>query len=886
MSIDTFTEKVAELLPKKNIITDRLRRLAYGTDASFYKLEPKLVLKPRHESDILIILQNAISENVSVTFRTAGTSLSGQGVSDSVLICLSQYWQGVKVSDKGKYIQLQPGVIGGVANRHLKAFGRKIGPDPASIESAMIGGIVANNASGMCCGTKNNSYQTIKSMRLVLIDGTVLDTANEESIAKFRSSHSQLLDSLLSIREEILSDEVLLELIGRKYSVKNTTGYGLNSFLDFENPLDILTHLIVGSEGTLAFISDVTFETVEDYTEKSCALVVFENMKSACDAVSDLRKLNVNAVELLDYASLKAAKSLPGMPSGFSEGAAALLVDVQSSSQDNLAEQISKITQSLRLYTDEVEFVVDDKKYAQLWKIRKGLFPIVGAVRPANTTVIIEDICFPLESLAAGTLDLQELFKAHDYHEAIIFGHALDGNLHFVFTQGFQTDAEVARYAKFMDAVCQLVAVDYKGSLKAEHGTGRNMAPFVELEWGRKAYEYMCRVKQLFDPQNILNPDVIITKKKDLHITHLKPMNAVHPLVDKCIECGFCESVCPSKNLTLSPRQRIATLRAQAAGTVFDSDKSLNYMVQETCAGDSMCSTKCPVDIDTGKMVKYLRGDMQNYLTKAVAQVASNNFLLTSKAAKVAMSFKGLPKPNKLSANVLSSSKTQEKVLYFSSCVHGLIGANNGQKPVKDVLLSLFKKLKIEPILLNSNTSHCCGLPFESKGFEEAAANSISKLKEELLKYSQEGYKVICDNSPCSQRLKGQLEPEFRVEDAVVYFASKLYSLSLTKRSEKSYAFSVCSLNKSGQSRDLYKIAHACLEDVCSSDISCCGFAGDRGFTHPELNESALESLKPLIQKEKIKSGYSSSRTCEIGLSKNSGVEFSSILALLDECSK
>ncbi|MCM8535190.1 MAG: FAD-binding oxidoreductase [Lentisphaeraceae bacterium] len=886
MSIETFTEKITDVLPKKNIITDKLRRLAYGTDASFYKLEPKLVLKPRHESDLLVILKSALSENVSITFRTAGTSLSGQAVSDSVLVCLSQYWQGVKVLDKGKYIQLQPGVIGGAANRFLKSFGRKIGPDPASIESAMIGGIVANNASGMCCGTKTNSYQTVKSMRIVFVDGTVLDTSSDESIESFKSSHSVLLEGILTMREEILKEDVLTELVRRKYSVKNTTGYGLNSFIDFADPIEILMHLMVGSEGTLAFISDVTFETVEDYSEKSCALVVFKDMKSACNAVSDLRRQNVNAVELLDYASLQAAKDLPGMPKSFSEGAAALLIDIQSSNSTNLREQIRQVSESLKTYTDDVKFEIDDKLYNQLWKIRKGLFPIVGAVRPANTTVIIEDICFPLESLAEGTLALQELFKKHAYDEAIIFGHALDGNLHFVFTQGFQTDAEVNRYAKFMDDVCQLVAVDYKGSLKAEHGTGRNMAPFVELEWGAKAYDYMCRVKQLFDPQNILNPEVIITKKKDLHITHLKPMNAVHPLVDKCIECGFCESVCPSKNLTLSPRQRIATLRAKAEGAVFESSKNLNYMVQETCAGDSMCSTKCPVDIDTGKMVKYLRAEMQNGFTKTLANLASNNFSLTTKAAKLAMSFKGLPKPLKQIKSNEPNKGAVEKVLYFSSCVHGLIGPNSGQKTIKDVLTSLFKKVNIEPIFLNSKVNHCCGLPFESKGFEQAAVNGISKLKEELLKYSQEGYKVICDNSPCSQRLKEQLEPEFSIEDAVVYFASKLNSLSLTKRSEKSYAFSVCSLNKSGKSEALSKIANACLDDVCNSDIACCGFAGDRGFSHPELNESALETLKPLLQKEKIKSGYSSSRTCEIGLSKNSGVEFNSILALLDDCSK
>ena len=179
------------------------------------------------------------------------------------------------------------------------------------------------------------------------------------------------------------------------------------------------------------------------------------------------------------------------------------------------------------------------------WKVRKGAFPSVGAMRRAGTTVIIEDVAFPIESLAAATLDLQALMRQHGYSEGIIFGHALEGNLHFVFTQDFSDPAEVDRYARFTEDICRLVVDKYDGSLKAEHGTGRNMAPFVEMEWGRQATDLMRRIKMLFDPENLLNPGVILNDDPQAHLKNFKPMPAAEEIVDRCIECGFCESHVP-----------------------------------------------------------------------------------------------------------------------------------------------------------------------------------------------------------------------------------------------------------------------------------------------------------------------------------------------------
>jgi D-lactate dehydrogenase len=500
----------------------------------------------------------------------------------------------------------------------LAPFQRKIGPDPASINAAKIGGIVANNSSGMCCGTAQNSYKTLAGLRLVLSDGTVVDSENAASIEALRQSHGSMLEQLAELGRTTRANTELAAKIRHKYRLKNTTGFSLNALVDYDEPLDILNHLMVGSEGTLGFISAVTYDTVPDHPHKASALVVFPDVDTCCLAVPVFKQQPVSAVELLDRRSLRSVENKAGMPEwvkALSGDACALLIESRATSQSLLHEQISLIMTSIAHFPVEkqVDFSEDPVVYNQLWKIRKDTFPAVGAVRHTGTTVIIEDVTFPIERLADGVNRLIQLFEKHAYNEAILFGHALEGNLHFVFTQGFDDPQQVARYAAFMQDVTQLVAVEFGGALKAEHGTGRNMAPFVELEWGHDAYQLMWQIKHLLDPQGILNPDVVLSEDPQIHLKHLKPMPAADEIVDKCIECGFCEPVCPSNGLTLTPRQRIVVWRdiqakKRAGIDTAELERLYDYHGVETCAATGLCAQRCPVNINTGDLVRKLRG--------------------------------------------------------------------------------------------------------------------------------------------------------------------------------------------------------------------------------------------------------------------------------------
>ena len=926
--------RLARFLPADQIVDDPLRRLAYGTDASFYRLIPQLVVVVQNEHELVRVLAECRALKLPLTFRAAGTSLSGQAITDSVLVKLGDGWRACDVRPGADTIRLGPGLIGAVANRRLAPFKRKIGPDPASIDAAMIGGIAANNASGMCCGTKENSYHTLAGMRIVLADGGVLDTEDPNSVAAFRVSHAALLDGLAGIARRLRDDGAFAARIRHKYRMKNTTGYGLNALVDFDDPIDILTHLMIGSEGTLGFISAITYRTVPDHTDKATALILFAELGTACQAVTALASAPVAAVELMDRASLRSVQDKPGLPPSLKSlgpDAAALLVETRAPSANELMLQIAAIETTLLPIpvVEPFRFSSDADVCAKLWAVRKGTFPAVGAVRRAGTTVVIEDVAFPVARLSEATLDLQVLMRRHGYDEGIIFGHALEGNLHFVFTQDFGTAAEVERYRKFMDEVCDLVVNKYDGSLKAEHGTGRNMAPFVALEWGEQGRELMCEIKRLFDPDGLLNPGVIVNDDPQAHVKDLKPLPAADALVDKCIECGFCEPKCPSAGLTLSPRQRIVgwreVARLEAEGKAAEAKEVrglYDYMGVDTCAACGLCATACPVTIETGVLIKSLRSRRASSMAKGVAETLARNYGPLTTGVRLGLGtanlmhgvvgiglMKGtLDKARKLSGGLLpkwspnlprpvnfkpngAAGAPGIKLVYFPSCAARNMGAQRGDEPnepMPSAAERLFARAGFAVVYPKHLGNLCCGQPFESKGLMDAADLKAAEL-EAVLRDASDGGKapIVFDTSPCAYRMKRYLAGRLNIIDIVDFIHDRvLPRVTLEPRAETVAVHPVCSVRKMGGVDKLTTIARRCAKEVVTvEDVQCCGFAGEKGFNVPELNEYALRHLKESLPKS-CSAGYSSSRTCEIGLSEFSGVPYRSIVQLVEACAK
>ncbi|BAI76729.1 4Fe-4S ferredoxin (plasmid) [Azospirillum sp. B510] len=930
---DHVLAALRSVIPQARLVTDPLRTLAYGTDASFYRLIPKIVALVETEEEVVRLLRITRTHKVPVTFRAAGTSLSGQAVSDSVLVVLGDGWRGCAIAPDAATVTLQPGVIGAEANRRLAPLGRKIGPDPASIATAKIGGIAANNASGMCCGTAQNSYRTLESMRLVLADGTVLDTADPASRSRFSASHGALLDRLADLGARTRADKALAARIRDKFRIKNTTGYSLNALVDYEDPIDILQHLMIGSEGTLGFLSSITLRTVVEHPHKASALLFFPDIAEACRAVALLKAAPVDAAELMDRASLRSIQDKPGMPPqirGFGPEAAALLVETRAATADALDANTARIATVLAgcATIGDTGFTTDAKACEGFWKIRKGLFPAVGAIRQTGTTVIIEDVAFPLPRLAEATRELQALFERHGYREAIIFGHALEGNLHFVFTQAFDTQAEIDRYRRFMDDVAALVVTRYDGSLKAEHGTGRNMAPFVEMEWGPQAYGLMMEIKALLDPDGLLNPGVILNGDPEAHLKNLKPLPPADPLVDTCIECGFCEPTCPSHRLTLSPRQRIVgrreMARLEAAGDdaprLAEIAAAYDHQGIDTCAACGLCATACPVGIETGLLIKSMRGGRRGAVARKAGALVANHMETTLGLARAGLRLADLARrtigedATRIAARALSggalptlphnlptaatftpnadAAGTDDvpTLVYAPSCVSRTMGpaADDPQRrPLPEVVESVMRKAGFRILYPEAADGQCCGMPLESKGLMEAADAKADAMLAALSKASRGGrYPVVMDTSPCALRLKKRLtDAGLRILDVAEFLSEfALPRLAITKTAEPVMLHLTCSTRRMGLDGALTAVARACAETVVvPPDVGCCGFAGDKGFTTPELNAHALRRL-PAAVPDGCASGYSTSRTCEIGLSDKAGVPYRSIVYLVDAC--
>ncbi|MCW4457461.1 FAD-binding and (Fe-S)-binding domain-containing protein [Microbacterium sp. MPKO10] len=633
-------------------------RYAYAHDASHYLLVPETVLVPHDAADVARIFRAARTDGRALTFRSGGTSLSGQGVSGDVMVDVRRHFRGVEIDDDGRLARVQPGATVRNVNARLARYRTKLGPDPASEIACTIGGVVANNSSGMHCGTTQNTYRTIDSMLLVLPSGTVIDTADADADDQLRTREPEIHAGLLALRDRLRGDPASVATVNHQFSMKNTMGYGINALLDFDDPVDILQHLIVGSEGTLAFVAEARFATVPVYPNVATGLLVFDSLRDAMAALPGLVDHGFATVELMDAESLRVAQTLSDVPAVISgldvAEHAALLVEVQASTGDALAE----LTASARRHIADLplsstpDLTTDATERASLWTVRKGLYTAIAGNRPSGTNALLEDIVVPVDNLLATCERLTELFAEHGYEASVIFGHAKDGNIHFMLNERFDDPASVARYERFTDDLVALV-LDQRGSLKAEHGTGRIMAPFVRRQYGDELYGIMVELKNLIDPTGMLNPGVVLSDTSDSYMHHLKTAPTVESEVDRCVECGYCEPACPSRDITLTPRQRIVLRReieqARERGDVAlvaELSADYDYDGVQTCAVDGMCGIACPVDINTGDLVRRLREEQADAVAGAAWNVASKHWGTATQAGRAALNVaKVLPSP-------------------------------------------------------------------------------------------------------------------------------------------------------------------------------------------------------------------------------------------------
>ena len=932
-------EALLQILPAEKVKTRLTDRYSYASDASFYYLVPQAIVQPSSLAEIKSLFELSHQTNTPLVFRTGGTSLSGQSITDGILVDLSRYWQNATVIENGNAVNVQPGIIGGQVNQMLKKWGRKIGPDPASINAAMIGGILSNNSSGMCCGVTGNAYHTLRTMAFMLTDGCYYNTANKADYERFEKEQMTIFHEIKNLQSQLLNNQELVTRIRKKYELKNTVGYSINAFIDYNHPLDILAHILIGAEGSLAFIAEAILETLPDMAFKATSILYFETALIACNAIKGLKETGAAALELMDRAALRSIENQIGAPKIIKELAAqatGILCEYQASSPEELNEQLESAKLVLASLTTILpyEFTQNPEQQATFWKLRKGMYPSVAAAREKGSTVLLEDIAFPIEVLGAAVLDVQALMIKYGFENGIIFGHAKEGNLHFVITKSLNLASDIASYENFAKDLAVLVLEKYQGSLKAEHGTGRQIAPFIEDEWGKEAYSIMKQLKQLLDPYQLLNPGVIINDDKDCHIKNLKTLPIIEEEVDKCIECGYCEHRCPSNEFTLTPRRRIVVRRALQRLAKENNTANYHQLLKEyqfdgldTCAVDGLCALECPVDINTGELVKRLRRESHSNRANTIALEISKHFGTIETLVKIALTTGNLTNrlfgkkamlnitnfirkiipnfpiwTNEITGPIqnYNNEPANPSAVFINSCISRMMGADkDSSESTVELAIRVSKRAGIELLVPKNLSGTCCGQVFSSKGFADAHQQTVNETIEKLWNWSKEGsLPIVLDTTSCTNSLlnsRAYLNKENQVRfdkiqilDIIDFLADLvLPTLIITKPKNKIVFHPVCSSYKMNLLSKMKSIGKACaLQSDFPINAGCCGMAGDRGFYYPELTAAATRKEAEEVLSVNYDGYYSSGKTCEMAISNTVSKNYRSILYLLDEVSE
>ncbi|MFC9861336.1 MULTISPECIES: FAD-binding and (Fe-S)-binding domain-containing protein [unclassified Streptomyces] len=915
----------------------------YASDASPYRFLPQVVVVPEDIDDISAILSYAHGKSRDVVFRAAGTSLNGQAQGEDILVDVRHHWTGIEVLDDGARARIRPGTTVMRANATLARHGRLLGPDPASAIACTVGGVVANNASGMTAGTTRNSYRTVSSLTFVLPSGTVIDTADPEADATLAHAEPDLCAGLLALKAEIEADDALTARIRAKYEIKNTNGYRLDAFLDGSTPVEILRGLMVGSEGTFGFISEVVFDTLPLDRRISSALLFFPSLTAAAAAVPRFNDAGAIAVELMDGNTLRASVSVQGVPADWAalpKETAALLVEFRApdeAGQQEYERVADAVVAGLDLVAPAAsvtnEFTRDTKAISGYWKARKAFVTAVGGSRPSGTTLITEDFAVPPSRLADACEALLGLQAEHGF-DAAVAGHAAHGNLHFLLAFDAALPSDVERYAAFMEDFCTLVVERFDGSLKAEHATGRNIAPFLELEWGPKATELMWRTKQIIDPDGVLAPRIVLDRDPRAHLRGLKTIPKVEAVADPCIECGFCEPTCPSQDLTTTPRQRIVLRREMMRQP--DSSPvetalldSYGYDAVDTCAGDSTCKLACPVGIDTGAMMKDFRHRRHSPREERVAALTAKNFKSVEVSARLAVaaadrigdrlleSVTGLARkavrpdlvpewlpeiPGAAARKLPRTARVGASAVYYPACVNRIFaGPDRHREPSLPEAVVAVSARAGKPVWIPEDVAGtCCATIWHSKGYDAGNAVMANRIVEAAWGWTAGGkLPLVVDASSCTLGIAHEVVPyltednrelhrELTVVDSLVWAADELLpELTVLRRAGSAVLHPTCSMEHLGDVEQLRALAEACADEVViPDDAGCCAFAGDRGMLHKELTDSATAKEAAEVNSREYDAYLSANRMCEIGMDRATGREYYSVLMELERATR
>jgi FAD/FMN-containing dehydrogenase/Fe-S oxidoreductase len=610
--------------------TDEASRALWSTDASIYLRKPIGVVVARSEEDVKLALAAARELGLPITPRGTGTSLAGQATAPGLALDVSEMQRVVNLDLNGRSCSVEPGTIQGELNALVEPHGLVFGADTSTSDVATLGGMVGNNSAGMRSILYGTTADQVLSLRCVLADGETVELRSlPRQEAKRRARHAdaeaRLLRGALGIGERY-ADE-----IKRRFPrmIRRVSGYGLDALIDPE--IFDLTRLVCGSEGTLAVVTRAEFRLAELPPQRALSSLEFDSLDAAARATVELLKLDPSALELLDDVAISRARASTAYAGStrFVHGnpKALLLVewsgteeelDARFAGLEEIADGVGALHATPLRAKDEMQATV---------KLRKSILPLLlGTTEREKPVAFVEDAAVPPERLEEFIGRFEEIVEKNGTW-ACFYGHASVGCLHVRPALDTSSPAGSARMRRIAEEVTDLV-VDCGGSLSGEHGDGLARSEFLEKMYGPEILRAFSEVKELFDPQGILNPGVIVDPppmdrqlrigpgRRRLSInTSLDFSNQgnLAAAVELCNGSGFCRkktggTMCPSYMVTLdekdTTRARANMLRCVIDGTLPPEELTGERMreIMDLCVGCKACKSECPSQVDVASM--------------------------------------------------------------------------------------------------------------------------------------------------------------------------------------------------------------------------------------------------------------------------------------------
>ncbi|WP_299128376.1 FAD-binding and (Fe-S)-binding domain-containing protein [uncultured Winogradskyella sp.] len=633
---------------------DDLMLKLYATDASVYRMMPLAVALPKTVDDIKELIRFANTNNTSLIPRTAGTSLAGQVVGNGIVVDVSKYFTKIlNVNENARTVTVQPGVVRDELNNYLKPFGLFFGPNTSTSNRCMIGGMVGNNSSGTTSIRFGVTRDKVLSMKVLLSDGSLVEFSNLSS-SQFKDKlklNTQEGHIYKTIYEALEPDAVKKEIEAQfpKPEIhRRNTGYAIDELIKskvFTQSLALegesitnafnMCKLLTGSEGTLAFTTEITLQLDELPPEQSAMVALhFSSIGNCMKAVKPLMQHNLYTCEMMDDTILNLTKHNKRQQTNrsFIEGepVAILMCELKADTQKALQQQIDELLVTINtLNLSYASPVLKGNAIIKAFELRKAGLGLLGnIIGDKKTVACIEDTAVALDDLNDYISDFTALMKSHNQN-AVYYAHAGAGELHLRPILNLKNADDVSEFRAITTNVAKLVKT-YKGAMSGEHGDGIVRSEFIPMMIGDANYQILKRIQSAFDPNCIFNPGKIVNAlpmDQNLRYGADKEEPAIETILDfskskgilreaeKCNGSGDCRklpefggTMCPSYRATKNEKD---TTRARANAlreflTHSEKENKFNHKelkgVFDLCLSCKACASECPSSVDVASL--------------------------------------------------------------------------------------------------------------------------------------------------------------------------------------------------------------------------------------------------------------------------------------------